>query len=250
MLSAVVAALAVLVGATVQATTGFGLALIAGPALVAVLEPAEAVSALLVLATVTNALLLVVRTGGRPAVRWSDVRAVTVAAAPGLAAGVLLLSVASKAALQLAVGIGVLLAVSLQVRRRRADPADGPAHGASWTVLVVGLTAGVLTTTTGTNGPPLVLWLEHRRAAPGEMRDTLAAMFLALNLLGAATIALLGRGEQAVRPLPLALLLAVAVAGHVAGRRLFHRLDARQFRIAGLTLSALAGLASIAAGVM
>ena len=94
-----------------------------------------------------------------------------------------------------------------------------------------------------------MLWLEHRRATPGETRDTLAVMFIGLNLLGAATIAVLGQGEQAFRPGTVGALLAVAVTGHAAGRRLFHRLDARQFRIAGLSLSALAGVASIAAAV-
>jgi hypothetical protein len=45
------------------------------------------------------------------------------------------------------------------------------------------------------------------------------------------------------------VLLAAAVVGHVAGRRLFHLLDVRRFRVAGLTLSALAGVASIVAAL-
>ena len=172
-------------------------------------------------------------------------RAVLLAAVPGLVAGVLVLTVASKAALQLAVGVGVLVAVLLQVRRR----AEGAGTTAWWPVIGVGATAGVLTTTTGTSGPPLVLWLEHRRATPGQTRDTLAAMFIGLNLMGAAAIAVLGQADQAFRPGTVGVLLAVAVTGHAAGRLLFHRLDARQFRLAGLSLCALAGLASIAAAV-
>lgn len=242
----VLASLAVLAGATVQATTGFGLALIAGPALVAVLDPTEAVTTLMVLATTTTLLLLLVRRGPRPAVRWADVRTLVLAAVPGVLAGVLVLAVVSKAALQLAVGVGVLVAVGSQVLRR---PAAGRTTGSWWTTLGVGLTAGVLTTTTGTNGPPLVLWLERRRVAPAEMRDTLAVLFLLLNLLGAAVLAVSGRAGQAFRPEVVLVLLAAAVAGHVLGRRLFHLLDVRRFRLAGLTLSALAGVASIAAAI-
>lgn len=238
------ASLAVLVGATVQAAAGFGLALIAGPALVAVLAPTEAVTTMLVLATTTTALLLLVRRGTRPAVRWADVRVLVPAAVPGVVAGVLVLTVVSKAALQLVVGVGVLAAVGLQVLRR---PGAGGARPSRWTTLGVGLLAGLLTTTTNTNGPPLVLWLERRQVAPAEMRDTLAALFLALNLLGAAVLAASGRVGQAFRPEVVLVLLAAAVVGHVAGRRLFHLLDARRFRAAGLTLSALAGVASIAA---
>jgi hypothetical protein len=44
-------------------------------------------------------------------------------------------------------------------------------------------------------------------------------------------------------------LLAVAVAGHAAGRRAFHLLDARRFGAAALCVSALAGAASVVAGL-
>ncbi|MGY1683593.1 TSUP family transporter [Geodermatophilus sp. SYSU D01176] len=240
------ASLAVLAGATVQAAAGFGLALIAGPAIVAVLEPTEAVTTLMVLATATTLLLLLVRRGPRPAVRWADVRVVTLAAVPGVVAGVLVLAVVSKSALQLAVGVGVLAAVALQVLRR---PHAGRARPSRWVTLGVGLVAGLLTTTTSTNGPPLVLWLERRQTPPAEMRDTLAALFLVLNLLGAAVLTATGRAGQALRPDVVLVLLAAAVVGHVVGRRLFHLLDARRFRAAGLGLSALAGLASIVAAL-
>ena len=113
----------------------------------------------------------------------------------------------------------------------------------------MGLVAGVLTTTTGTNGPPLVLWLERRRTAPAETRDTLAVLFLALNLLGALVLTASGRMGQGFRPEVMLVLLAAAVIGHVVGRRLFHLLDPRRFRAAGLTLSALAGVASVVAAL-
>jgi uncharacterized protein len=213
---------------------------------VALFDPTEAVTTLMVLATTTTLLLLLVRRGSRPAVRWADVRVVVLAAAPGVVAGVLVLAVVSKSALQLAVGVGVLVAVGLQVLRR---PVPGGARPSRWGTLGVGLLAGVLTTTTSTNGPPLVLWLERRRVPPAEMRDTLAALFLALNLLGAAVLTASGRVAQAFRPDVVLVLLAAAVVGHVAGRRLFHLLDVRRFRVAGLTLSALAGVASIVAAL-
>lgn len=239
------ASLAVLVGATVQAAAGFGLALIAGPAVVAVLDPTQAVATLMVLTATTTVLLLGVRRGPR-AVRWADARSVTLAAVPGLAAGTLVLVVVGTSALQIAVGVAVLAAVGLQALRR---PVAGGTPPSRWTTLGVGLVAGVLTTTTGTNGPPLVLWLERRQAAPAEMRDTLAALFLALSVLGVGVLAVTGRIGSAVRPEVLPVLLIAAVVGHVAGRRLFHLLDARRFRGAGLALSALAGVASLVGGL-
>src|SRR3712207_3942721 len=106
MAGVLLACLAVLVGATVQSAAGFSLALIAGPALVAVLAPTEAVTTLIVLATTTTLLLLLVGRGSRTAIRWADVRVVVLAAVPGVLAGVLVLEVVSKPALQLAVEIG------------------------------------------------------------------------------------------------------------------------------------------------
>ena len=58
------AAAAALLGAAVQSATGFGFALILSPALLAVLDPYEAVTALLVLGLALN--LLVLFDGGTP----------------------------------------------------------------------------------------------------------------------------------------------------------------------------------------
>jgi uncharacterized protein len=52
------AAVAALVGAAVQSATGFGFALVLSPALFAVMEPTEAVTALLLLGAVLNMLVL------------------------------------------------------------------------------------------------------------------------------------------------------------------------------------------------
>jgi uncharacterized membrane protein YfcA len=245
----VAVALAVLLGAAVQSATGFGFALISGPALVALLEPAQAVTALLVLGVVVNLLVLVGRrTEG--AVRWPDVARVVVAALPGLAGGALLLGVVAKPVLQGVVGGGVLLAVAVQVwRRPPATSRPGPRRPPRGSAVAVGLLVGVLTTTTGTNGPPLVLWLERQRLAPADARRTISAVFLALNVLGAVALAAVGRGGAGARPVLLGVLLAGTVTGHLAGAAVFRRMDPARFRTAGLVLCTLAGLAAIASAV-
>lgn len=238
----VVVALAVLVGAAVQSATGFGFALIAGPALFAVLEPAEAVTALLVVGVVLN-LLVVAGRGAGGSVRWPDVARVVVAAVPGLVAGALLLGVVPKQVLQAVVGVGVLLAVVLQVWRPAAP--TGPARPPRGSAVGVGLLVGVLTTTTGTNGPPLVLWLERQRLAPADARRTISAVFLALNVLGAVALAAVGHGATGTRPALVGVLLGAAVVGYVAGAAVFRRLDPGRFRAAGLVLCAIAGVAAL-----
>jgi len=168
------------------------------------------------------------------------------AAAPGLILGALILGVITKPVLQLAVGLAVLGAVVLQARQQRrattGAPSDSPGRG----VIAVGVVAG-LTTTTGTNGPPLVLWFQHRATNSHEVRDSITAGSLALSILGASTLAVLGQGHQDLKPRWMIFLLIATAAGHQLGRRLFQRLGANQFRTAGLALSAIAGIASITA---
>ena len=114
----VLAAVAAFAGASVQSDTGFGFALILGPALFAVLGPEQAVSALLVLGLALN--VLVLADGRRARVRWRALLPALVAAVPGLVAGALILTALPKPALQAAVGATVIVAALVQLRGRRA----------------------------------------------------------------------------------------------------------------------------------
>lgn len=242
------AAVATLVGATLQSATGFGLALVLGPALFAVLDPAEALTTLLILGAFLNLLMLFTERRSRH-VRWAELTPLLAAAAPGLVVGALVVDSVSKPALQVAVGVAVILAALFQARQRYAPAAAGAASGRGWGAGAAGLSAGTLTTTTSTNGPPLVLWFQRLGTSPEELRDSIAAALLPLNLLGTLALALLAGQEQAFDPGAVGLLVAFTIAGQVAGRRLFERLDVERFRTIGLVLIVLAGIASIAGGV-
>jgi uncharacterized membrane protein YfcA len=241
------AALATLLGATVQSATGFGFALIAGPVLFGILEPAEALTTVLLLGASLNLLMLFGERRPRH-IRWAELLVLLAAAAPGLITGALILHALSKPTLQVTVGIAVVLAALFQARERLTSIANPGSSVRSWLAGVIGIVAGLLTTTTSTNGPPLVLWFQRRGASPPELRDSIAAAFLPLNLLGALTLSLVGGERQSFEPGTVALLLVFTAAGHFVGRRAFERLDPRRFRAIGLGLVLLAGIASIVAG--
>jgi uncharacterized protein len=209
------------------------------------MEPAEAVFALLVLGVAVS--LLVLLTERRPieAAR-GDVLAIVTAALPGVALGLVILSLLDKPVLQVAVGLAVIAAAALQLTAERRPGQGSPAPG--WTAYPAGFAAGVLTTSTSLSGPPLVLWLMRRNATPAAMRDTLAASFLALNGLGAASLAGLGGLPAAPSAGPLLVLLPATVIGQILGRGAFRRLDPRPFRAAALGLVVAAGAASVVAG--
>jgi uncharacterized protein len=240
-----VAGAATLAGAAVQSATGFGFALLASPALFAVLDPYEAVSALLALGLVLNLLVLADRGGGE--VPWRTLVPLLLAAVPGLGLGVLALELLPKPALQLGVGLAVMAAALVQLRtaRPRRPEATVPEPAGAG---LAGLASGALTTSISISGPPIVLWLEARHTPPAQFRTSLAASFLALNLAGWGVVLLAGGTARMVELSLLLPLMTLVVGGHVAGALAFRRLDSRSFRLAALALVVAAGAASAVAG--
>jgi uncharacterized protein len=236
----VLAAVAAFAGAAVQSATGFGFALVLSPALFAVMDPVEAVTALLLLGLALN--LLVLFEGGRPEhVDWRALAPMLVAAVPGLAIGAVALTELSKEVLQVAVGVAVIAAAGWQLRAPRVRLSPAATWGA-------GFASGALTTSISVSGPPLVLWLTARGVRPEEFRASLAASFLALNLAGGA-ILLAVEGGRAFDAGAVALLLILVIAGYALGAVGFRRLDRDRFFNVVLVLVALTGAASVVAGL-
>jgi len=194
-----------------QAATGFGFSLVAAPLLFAAIQPEPAVVLLLVLGLEVNLLTLgTERRRPRPLKRstiW-----MLACALPGALAGVAVLRALPAEALQLAVTLGVVATLAA----RRVHEAHVPAWAA-------GVAAGALTTSTTTNGPPMLLHLLGRGATPAQVRDTLTTCFVGLAAIGA--VALFGTGDPELPDGVLTLALVPAVlAAHLVGRRGFARL--------------------------
>ncbi len=240
-------AVASFTAAALQSASGFGFALIAAPAMFAVLGPEEAVATVLALGAVVNVLML---TGERrpKEIRKADLMLPLALAGPGIGLGVLVLQALDKGLLQVAVGVSVVATVAVMARprplpERRPDGERAPALDSA-----VGLISGVLTTSTGVNGPPLLLWLVAKGAKPEEVRDTLALAFVSLNLAGLMVVAVAEGGLDILYG-DVLFLLPLAAAGWLAGRLVFARLDPQRFRALNLGLAAVAGAASLVAGL-
>jgi uncharacterized membrane protein YfcA len=233
----VLAALAAFAGAFVQSATGMGFALVLSPALFAVMDPEEAVSAILILGATLCALVWVESRRVEP----HGLLRLMLPALPGLAVGVVLLAALSKENLQIGVGVAVVAAALWQLR-----------HGAAalrLNALVAGFLGGVLTTSISVNGPPLALWLESERVSPAVFRVTLAASFLILDIVGVGFIAS-REGTDVVDLGQLAPLLACVLAGYALGAVGFRRLDAQRFSKIVLGIIVCTGIASIIAGIL
>ncbi len=237
-LAAVAAAAAI--GATAQSATGFGVALALAPVLFAVATPPDAVLMVLIAALCHNVLVLVTRHRHLDAPR-RDVALLLGSALPGLALGALLVTSLSKPALQFAVGAAIAVALALRVHA----PAGEPKRQGWETGAPVGFVAGVLTTTVGINGPPLVLWLRAGGAGPARLRDTLAAVFMGLHVIAIPVVASRGGSVPAGA---LAALGAGLLAGHVVGMQAGVRVDRVRLESALTALLVVAAGASMAAG--
>ena len=230
------AALAAFAGAAVQSASGLGFALVLSPALFAVMDPEDAVTAVLILGIALCALVLI----ESHRVATHGLGRVLLPAVPGLAVGVLLLGALSKQSLQVGVGVAVIAAAGWQVRHhaRVQIPA-----------VAAGFLSGVLTTSISVNGPPLALWLEAERVPPRSFRATLAAAFLALDVAGVALI-LAREGTDTVDLGSLGPLLGCVLVGYAIGAVGFRHLDPERFSMVVLIVVICTGIASVVAGLV
>ena len=235
-----IAAFAVAAGAALQSATGFGFALIAAPLVFATVQPAEAVGLMIVLSSEIN-LLTLLGENRRPQPVWRECVMIVAFALPGAVAGVAVLRALDPVALQVAVSIGVLATLAA---RHLSSTRRLPGWGAP----VVGVVAGGLTTSTTTNGPPMLVYLLGRALTPLQLRDSMPVCFLGLNVIG--VIALLVTGTNGAVPdgLLVAILVPIVALGQIAGRPLFGALArSRSFEpvVTGVLLvSVVAGLAT------
>lgn len=219
-----VAALATIaVGSWLQATVGFGIALVAAP-LLALLDPGYVPGPLMVAALVLG-LLVVVRDRHALAVR--EVGWALVGRVPGSVAGLFALLTMTVRSLSLTLAAIVLAAVAASATGVRV-----PVTRRS--LVTAGAISGFTATTTAVGGPPLAL-LYQGRSGP-SVRANLAGFFL---VGGSVTVALLvvggefGRGE-----LHRALVLLPGVAaGFAASSWTRGLIDGDRVRPAVLTVA-------------
>lgn len=229
-----VASAVVFVGAIVQGSLGFGVALLAAP-LLFLIDPALVPGSMIV-AGLGVAFLVYGR--DHSAVDHGEVALVL----PGIAIGVVIAGVVlrqvSRDVLGLLFGTLVLLAVALSVRRP-------PTPGRQLLFWAGGL-AGFMGTATSIGGPPLALAFQDRRGT--RLRGTLAACFAVIGLLSLVALAWAGHLDAAQVLAGLSLLpgiaLGVRVSTHVA-----RYLDRHWLRAAVLAVSGLAGVVAIVRAV-
>jgi uncharacterized membrane protein YfcA len=239
----------VVIGMAVQASVGFGFGFFVAPAALAAYRPAQAVTLLLFLALLINALIL--WSEGRE--REIDPRAAAwlcLWALPGIVAGARVVRHIDASALPVAIGIGIVLAAVFQAR---ASEEPGAARGERPAGVIAGggFVSGVLTSATSLNGPTVVLTFTRAGLRGHLLRDTAAAVFLVLAVTGTAALALIAHaGHHLPSWVLIVVLVPAVVVGHRLGAALFHSLDPERHRRLVLAAAVVAGTVSIVAGLV
>lgn len=231
----VIALCAVLLGAVIQGSIGFGFALVAVPTFT-LLRPEAVPSALLLIAvpmTITMALR------EHSSIDVSGLIFSSVGRIIGTLAGLALLAVVPADSLALLVGCMIVLAVVLSLFAAPAEVAWG-------TGLAAGFASGVMSTAAAIGGAPMALAYQGR---PGtELRSTLSASFVLGTLMSLAALAAAGRVDEGHLILALQMIPAM-LAGLLLSRYLKPWLDARWLRPAVLCFAGVTGLLAIAQGL-
>lgn len=201
--------LAVAIAAFVQASTGFGFALIAAPFLMMGLEVRVAVVSLLCLHSLQCAAVLA---GAWRRVSWAPITPLVVGGLIGTPIGAIILRTAAPEMLRISIGLvilvsGVILLTTLP-RPIRAERAGSVAAG---------LLSGLLNSGTGLSGPPLALFLGNQGWEGDRFRTALITTFLASNLAALTAYALLGIPFVGIAQ-PVAILAPAVLVGILAER--------------------------------
>lgn len=223
--------LAVLLGAVVQSSVGFGLAVVAAPAVV-VLAPELMPGALLV---TTFSLPLLQLAAGPRDIAWSTLGWALAARLVLTPVGVLAVALLAPSAIAVGVGVLILAVVALSVRSIDLRPTRGNA-------VVAGAISGVTGTAASIGGPFLAMVLG--REAPARVRATLAVFLVAGGTMAIAGLTLAGEftTEQLVAGL---LWLPFVGVGYVLAGPIRRHLDAELLRRWVLVVSTLAGVSVI-----
>jgi uncharacterized protein len=219
---------AVLVGAVVQASVGFGIVVVAAP-FVIWLAPELMPGSMLVCGFVMPLLQL---RGTWRDVDWVSLRAALAGRVLLTPVGVWVVAVASARLIAFLVGL-LVLAVALAT-------AYAPAFEARpRNLFVAGMLTGVSGTAAAVGGPFVAMTLQHQE--PARIRATLAGFF---TVGSAASLAALGyAGELPPEQLRWgAVLVPFLVVGYVLAGPVVRRLDQRRLRTAMLWFCIVAGV--------
>ena len=230
----------VALAALVQGISGFGFSLMSMPLLSAFLGVEKSLAIQTALGVVANAITAV--RACQHVLRATTARIVA-ATVVGMPFGWVLLDHASTRAMKAVVGIAVAVMALLLARRFRLR-ASGKIVDA-----ISGFISGILSTSVGTNGPPLVIGLSGRHLPAAQQRATLSSCFMFGNIIVFVALLVAGRYDHEATTATLTALPIVLITT-TAGDRIFRRLRQHHYDNIVIALLITSSAIAIASAVL
>jgi uncharacterized protein len=201
-----------------QTLSGFGFSLLAVPLMTLVISPRDAVVVATIMASASTTSQAVI---DRKHVDLSIAKRLILASYAGMPFGLMAFIFVSETGLRLVLGVVVISAAVLLLRGFRLREES---HHFDW---ALGMMSGFLSTSTSTNGPPLVFLMQARRLDPATFRATINTVFAVVNLGALAMFAFAGKlnadnlaGVAVALPsLGIAIAIGYSVRRHVTQER-------------------------------
>jgi len=228
----VIIALAVALGTLAQSVSGIGFGLVCSPVFVTVLGQDEGVRLCLFLSAFVNLAVLARHHRG------VDLRELLLLLVPAAVATPLLASPLHDVPDRLAkviAGAGAVLGAAALGHGLRARRLEGPAGAVAAAVL-----SAAMNDAAGIGGPAVALHADNARWTPSQMRSTLQAYFLGLNVVALASLGLPSLSGGRVGSVGLAVLVGLGT-GHLIA----HRVSAETARRTTLLLAGTGGAAVV-----
>jgi len=226
---------AVTVGTIIQSSIGFGLALVVVPTLTLIRPDALPATILLIALPMTTFMAL----RERRSIDVAGLRRAAAARLPGTLAGVMLLAYVPDDSLSVVIGSLIIVAAGISALRPQLEVGRG-------TSLVAGFASGLMGTAAGIGGPPMAL--AYQRRPGGELRATLAGIFVLGSLMSLAGLGLSGRVHGRHILLALELLPGIG-AGLLLSRHTARLLDGGWVRAAVVAFAAVTGAVGVLEGL-
>jgi hypothetical protein len=220
--------LALLVGATLQGSVGYGMGLVVSPILLLV-DP-RLIPGPFLIASFVEILLMTVRE--RQAVHFFGLRWALAGGMPGILIGTALLTRLPQREFNLVFGAILLLAVLMSLGGVRFPMGR-------LTLLIAGLLSGIMGTLGAIGGPPLAL--VYQDSSPERLRATISGYFIVAGLLMIASLALAGEIDQDGFQLALVQMPGI-LGGFFLSSLLVRRIGRSSLRPYVLVVSAAAGV--------
>ncbi len=222
----------VLVASVLQRVSGFGFALVA-TSLLALAMPVSDAVVILSFVSIPSTALTWHQLRGHADPR--QLRRLIAWTLPGLPLGLIVHASVPDRPMRLILAIVISMAVALLITGWKV-----PVHHVARADAVAGFAAGVLNTSTGTNGPPLVFDLTSQGITPDRLRATLSGVFAFSGITTVTLFAIEGSldGKALVTG---AAAMPFAIVGQRVGTRLSAGVSEALFR--RLTFALLIGTA-------